>query len=37
VRIVSERRLGEVLAALPGIPRVVASGIRMLRTLGFRI
>jgi len=26
VRIVSERRLGEVLAALPGIPRVVASG-----------
>jgi Acetyl-CoA hydrolase/transferase C-terminal domain len=26
VRIVSERRLGEVLAALPGIPRVVAGG-----------
>jgi acyl-CoA hydrolase len=26
VRIVSERRLGEVLAALPGTPRVVAGG-----------
>ena len=26
MRIVSERRLGEVLAALPGIPRVVAGG-----------
>jgi len=26
VRIVSERRLGEVLAALPGLPRVVAGG-----------
>jgi acyl-CoA hydrolase len=26
VRIVSERRLGEALAALPGIPRVVAGG-----------